>query len=172
MQAYFGRAKVRTVATAILWRRKIRESKNSNPKGRCEGERRKEGRGRGEKNLLSPRPPPLLLTRPIFSILLELQHGSVASKTFVRQKKTPALQANDKLVAIQSNLHNIKIQKHQKFTSQSLTVGTSSKRAPPVSDRDHFLGLTVNDFPLFLTSCKRPLDTFSNLYVRCVHYAT
>ena len=35
-------------------------------------------------------------------------------------------------------------------TSRSLTVGTSSKRPPPVSDRDRFLGLTVNDFPLFL----------------------
>ena len=43
---------------------------------------------------------------------------------------------------------------------------------PPVSDRDQFLGLMVNDFPLFLTSCKRPLDAFSDLYVRCVHYAT
>ena len=32
--------------------------------------------------------------------------------------------------------------------------------------------ITVDDFPLFLTSCKRLLDTFSDLYVRCVHYAT
>ena len=63
--------------------------------------------------------------------------------------------------------------KLQNFPSQSLTVGTSSKRPPPVSDRDHFLGLTVNDFPLFLTSCKRPLDAFSDLYVRSgVHYVT
>ena len=35
-----------------------------------------------------------------------------------------------------------------------------------------FLGLTFNDFPLFVTSCKRPLDAFSDLFVRCVHYAT
>ena len=42
---------------------------------------------------------------------------------------------------------------HQNFPSQSLTVGTSSyKRPPPVSVRDHFLGLTVNDFRLFLIS--------------------
>ena len=35
----------------------------------------------------------------------------------------------------------------------------------PVSNCDHFLGLTVNDFPLFLTSCKgRPLEAFSGLY--------
>ena len=40
------------------------------------------------------------------------------------------------------------------------TVGTSSRWTPPVSDHDHFLGLTVNDFP------------FSDLYVCCVHYAT
>ena len=33
--------------------------------------------------------------------------------------------------------------------SQSLTVGTSSKRPPPVSDQDHFLGLTVNIFHYF-----------------------
>ena len=38
--------------------------------------------------------------------------------------------------------------KHQTFPSQSLTVGTSSNRPPPVSDRDYFLGLMVNDFPL------------------------
>ena len=35
----------------------------------------------------------------------------------------------------------------------------------PSCDRDHFLGLMDNDFPLFLTSCKQPLDTFSGLYV-------
>ena len=58
------------------------------------------------------------------------------------------------------------------FPSQSLPVGTFSKRPPPVSDRDNFLGLIVNDFSLFLTSCKQPLHAFSDLYVRCVHYAT
>ena len=62
--------------------------------------------------------------------------------------------------------------KHQDFPSQSVTVGTSVKRPFPVSDQDHFLYLTVNDFPLFLNSCKRPLDTFSDLYLSCVHYAT
>ena len=36
-----------------------------------------------------------------------------------------------------------------------------------------FWAWKFNDFPLFLTSCKRPLDRFfSDLYVRCVHYAT
>ena len=66
------------------------------------------------------------------------------------------------------------VSNHQNFPSQSLTVGTSSKRPPPVSDRDHFLVLMVNDCPLFLTFCKRPLDVFSNLYVccGCVHDAT
>ena len=44
--------------------------------------------------------------------------------------------------------------------------------APAVSDRDNFLGLIVNDFSLFLTSRKQPLHAFSDLYVRCVHYAT
>jgi len=33
--------------------------------------------------------------------------------------------------------------------SQSLTVGASSKRPLPVSDRDHFVDLTVNDFLFF-----------------------
>ena len=79
---------------------------------------------------------------------------------------------------VQSNLHvrpppiNGRQSKHQNFPSQSLTVRTSSKRPPPVSDRNHFLGLTVNDFPWFLTYCKRPLDAFSDLYFRCVHYVT
>ena len=36
------------------------------------------------------------------------------------------------------------------------------KALPPVSDLNHFLGLTVKDFPLFLTSCKRSLDAFSD----------
>ena len=63
-------------------------------------------------------------------------------------------------------------QKHQNFPSESLKVGASLKRPPPVSGRDHFLDLTVNDFALFLTSSKRPLDAFSDLYVRSVHYGT
>ena len=62
--------------------------------------------------------------------------------------------------------------KHQDFPSQSVTVGTSRKRPFPVSDQDHFLCLTVNDFPLFLNSCQLPLEAFSDLYFRCVHYAT
>ena len=65
------------------------------------------------------------------------------------------------------------IQKHQTFPRQSLTVGTSSKRPPPVSNRNHFLGATVNDFPLFLTSSKQPLDAFFDLgYFCCVHSVT
>ena len=64
------------------------------------------------------------------------------------------------------------VQKTKIFPDKAFTVEISSKRPPPVSDRDHFVGLTVNDFPLFLTSCKRPLDAFSDLYVRCVYYAT
>ena len=35
--------------------------------------------------------------------------------------------------------------------------------AAAVSDRDNFLGLIVYDFPLFLTSRKRPLHAFSIL---------
>ena len=46
--------------------------------------------------------------------------------------------------------------------------GTSSKRPVPVSDREQFLGLKVDDFPLFLVSCKRPFVAFSDLYFRCV----
>ena len=70
---------------------------------------------------------------------------------------------------LQSNLHvrpplvsdrpppmNTTNPKHQNFPCQSLTGGTSSKRPPPVSDCDQFLGLTVNDFSLLLTSCKWP----------------
>ena len=38
----------------ILWHWKIGESKNSNPYGRCEGERRKGGRGRGGKKYACP----------------------------------------------------------------------------------------------------------------------
>ena len=88
------------------------------------------------------------------------------------------------LIFIQSNLHMrpplvsdhlpfaTAYPNHQNFPRQRLTVGISSKRLPPVSDRDHFSGLKFNDFPIVFTSCKRPLDAFSDLYVRCVHCAT
>ena len=62
--------------------------------------------------------------------------------------------------------------KLQNFLSQSLTVGTSSKRPPPVGNLDHFLGMTINDFQLFLTSCKRPFDSAFDLYFRRVQYVT
>ena len=42
-----------------------------------------------------------------------------------------------------------RLPKHQNFPSQSFTVRTSRKRQPPVSYRDHVLGLTVYEFPLF-----------------------
>ena len=85
------------------------------------------------------------------------------------------------LQRIQSNLHvrpppisdRQSNQKHQNFPSQS-----ALQLKPPVND--HLLIATVttfwawkfNDFPLFLTSSKRPLDAFSNLHVRCVRHAT
>ena len=134
------------------------------------GRKKERGEGEGrEKNFSLPAPSPAPFDSSHFLLSFRVSTCAFASKTFARPKKTPALQANDKLVATQLNLHNIKIQKHQNFVSQSLTVGTSSKRPPPVRDRDQFLGLTVKDFPLFLTSCKLPLDAFSDLYVRCVH---
>ena len=55
--------------------------------------------------------------------------------------------------------------KHQNFPSQSLTVETSSKWPTPISDRDHFLGLKLEWFSIVLTSCKRSLDAFSDLYI-------
>ena len=62
--------------------------------------------------------------------------------------------------------------KHQDFPSQVLQL--------ELLVNGHLLQVTVttfcawkfNDFTLFLTSCKRPLDVFSHLYVRYVHYAT
>ena len=59
----------------ILWQRKIGESRNSDPYGRCEGEKRRAG-------------------SPIPSSLREFQHGAFAIKTIrARPIKTPALQA-------------------------------------------------------------------------------
>ena len=72
--------RVRNIVVAAIfdfmaW--KIGESRNSNPYGRCEGERRKGGRGRGENSLLSPRPlpapfdsPHLLLSSGSFNMAL------------------------------------------------------------------------------------------------------
>ena len=60
----------------------------------------------------------------------------------------------------------------QIFSVKALQLEPLVNGTPSVSDCDHFLGLMVNDFPLFLTSCKPPLDAFSDLCVCCVHYAT
>ena len=49
---------------------------------------------------------------------------------------------------------------------------TETRATHAISDRDHFMGLTINDFPLFLTSCKRPLDSVFDLCFRCLHYVT
>ena len=63
--------------------------------------------------------------------------------------------------------------KTPKFSQSKPYSWKSFNKLPPsVSNPDHFLGLTVNDFPLLITSCKQPLDAFSDLYVRCVHYTT
>ena len=64
------------------------------------------------------------------------------------------------------------IQSTQIFPVKALQFEPLVDDKPPVSDHDHFFGLTLNDFPLYLTSFKRPPDAFSGLYVRCVHYAT
>ena len=45
---------------------------------------------------------------------------------------------------------------------------TSRKRLPPISDRQSRKPVKA----LFLTSYKRPLDAFSDLYFRSVHYVT
>ena len=73
-------------------------------------------------------------------------NGKILSITAKKKKKK-------KMIVIQWNLHvrppllNDSLPsvaaypKHQSFPSQSLTVGSPSERPPPVSDRDHFLGL-------------------------------
>ena len=43
------------------------------------------------------------------------------------------------------------LSKTPEFSQSKPYSWNRSKRPPPVSDRDHVLGLTVNDFPLFLT---------------------
>ena len=53
---------------------------------------------------------------------------------------------------------------------QLLAPGTLSQTH--LSDRATFWAWKFNDFLLFLSSCKRPLNAFSDLCVRCVHHAT
>ena len=43
--------------------------------------------------------------------------------------------------------------KHQNFPSLSLTVGTSRKRLPPVSDGDHYLEATRSPHFIFTRAC-------------------
>ena len=61
-----------------------------------------------------------------------------------------------------------RLSKKPNFPSQSLTVENPSKRPPPVSDHDHFLGLKVTD--RFSIVFKPPIDAFCDLYVRCALY--
>ena len=77
---------------------KIGESRNSNRKGRCEGEKIKGGRGEKIHRFLfslpNPTPPPprsllLALFPPLFGFNMALSRA----KTFARPRKTPALQA-------------------------------------------------------------------------------
>ena len=73
---------------------------------------------------------------------------------FIYKRENPQYYCKKKkMIVIQWNLHvpppllndslpsMTAYPKHQSFPSQSLTVGSPSKRPPPVSDRDHFLGL-------------------------------
>ena len=65
------------------------------------------------------------------------------------------------------------INDRQTKTPKFFPANASTKRPPPVSDRDRdFLGLKINDFLLFLTSCTRPLESVFYLYFRCVHCVT
>ena len=88
VQAYFGWTKPCSCSCSYccsrhLWFCEIGEY----PSGRCEGERRKGGRGRGEKIYSSPLSPrrfpassPLPLSRPILPLFGKFQHGAFASK--------------------------------------------------------------------------------------------
>ena len=62
--------------------------------------------------------------------------------------------------------------KHQSFPVKALQLD------PLINDHLQWATATtlwackLNDFLLFLTSCKRPFDVFSDLYLFCVHCAT
>ena len=83
----------------------------------------------------------------------------------------PNLHVQPPLIATTSHENWTTYTKHQKFPCQTntyCTVGNSHKQPPSVSDSDHILGLT--NFPLFLTFCRQPLCTWSDLYVCCMNY--
>ena len=61
------------------------------------------------------------------------------------------------------NIHRFLHRVKPKIFLVKALLATSSKRLPSVSDRDHFFGLTVNDFLLLLTSWKSPHDAFPDL---------
>ena len=69
-----------------------------------------------------------------------------------------------RLEKIQSNLHL-----QPPLVSHSRTT---SKRPPPVSDCGHVSGLTFQQFSFVFSLCKRPLDALSDLFIRCMYYAT
>ena len=73
----------------VLWQWKICESRNSNPYGRCEGGRRKGGRGEkkyGVFSSLSPPPPRSLWLTSSPPLFGKFQPGAFASKLRAQRK--------------------------------------------------------------------------------------
>ena len=120
VQAYFGRAKAACLRSYCcnrhLW------CYDGGRLGRVKivtlrvgaGAKEGQGEGGGEKLIWHflfslPAPTPLLLTRPIFSSLFEFQQGAFACKTFLRPKKTPALQASDKRAHARNKSSNLDV---------------------------------------------------------------
>ena len=60
--------------------------------------------------------------------------------------------------------------KHQNFPSQSPIVRTSREWPHLMSNCTHFLAWWFYSLPLFLTSCKRPLDAWCSLFIHCMYY--
>lgn len=67
--------------------------------------------------------------------------------------------------------HKKHLSRTANFVNQIPQVGPSRKRPPLVSGRKHFWRLRFN-YPLFLTSVKRPFDSLYDLFVRLMLLAT
>ena len=113
--------------------------------------------------------PPLLFLRHFIPFLYMTYMPNIQVYTVNKPPCAPT--TRERLPPISDHLY-----KYQIFPVKVRTTRNRPHlvgyRDPRAQGRDHFLGWQFYNCPLFLTCCTRPLDSWFDLYVRCVQCAT